>query len=148
MKDKTKRRAEQAMREIVTVWEQEANRNLVEELKKEDPLFSEYIKGWLANKDLSVRPNTAKFYRDYAKGHILQILGDFPVDTITWRILQEFCDCMLADHSKSTVKKFFIVIRGALDGAVRDEAIQAGPEHLVKWPKVERIQKARVVGRW
>lgn len=54
---------------------------------------------------------------------------------------------MLVDHSKSTVKKFFIVIRGALDDAVRDEAIQANPESLVKWPKTERIQKARALTR-
>ena len=52
---------------------------------------------------------------------------------------------MLASHSKSTVKKFFIVIRGALDDAVRDEAIQASPEHLVKWPKAERVQRARAL---
>ena len=43
------------------------------------------------------------------------------------------------------MKKFFIVIRGALDDAVRDDAIQASPEHLVKWPKAERIQKARAL---
>lgn len=145
VKDKTKRKAEQAMREIVAAWEQEANKNPAEEPKKETPLFSEYINGWLANKDLSVRPNTAKSYRDYAKVHILPALGNYPVDAITWRILQEFCDRMLASHSKSTVKKFFIVIRGALDDAVRDEAIQASPEHLVKWPKAERVQRARAL---
>lgn len=146
VKDKTKRRAEQAMKEIVEAWEAEANA-IPTEKPKEIPLFSEYIKGWLANKDLSVRPNTAKSYRDYAKVHILPALGDYPVNAITWRLLQDFCDRMLADHSKSTVKKFFIVIRGALDDAVRDEAIQASPEHLVKWPKAERVQKARALSK-
>lgn len=145
VKDKTKRRAEQAMREIVAAWEQEANSFPKEEQEKEAPMFSEYIKGWLSNKDLSVRPNTAKSYRDYARVHILPALGEHRVDTITWRTLQEFCDRMLASHSKSTVKKFFIVIRGALDDAVRDEAIQANPEHLVKWPKAERAQVARIL---
>lgn len=145
VKDKTKRRAEAVMREIVASWEQEANQRPPKALSKENSLFAEYINGWLSNKDLSVRANTAKSYRDYATVHILPALGGYTVDRITWRVLQEFCDRMLANHSKSTVKKFFIVIRGALDDAVRDEAIQASPEHLVRWPKVERVQKARAL---
>lgn len=143
VKDKTKRRAEQVMSEIVAGWEQEAKREPIEEPPKEDALFSEYVKGWLSNKDLSVRENTAKSYRDYASTHILPSLGNYPVTDITWRVLQEFCDRMLADHSKSSVKKFFIVIRGALEDAVRDGAIPSSPESLVKWPKAERVQKAR-----
>ncbi len=133
------------MNEILEAWEQEANRNPEEERKKEVPMFSEYVKGWLSNKDLADRPNTAKSYRDYARIHILPELGDYPVDAITWRVLQEFCDRKLADYAKSTVKKFFIVIRGALDDAVRDGAIQASPEHLVKWPRVERVQAGRAL---
>lgn len=147
VRDKTKRRAEQAMREIVAAWEQEANREPVRESSKGNVPFSEYVEGWLSNKDLSVRANTAKSYRDYAAVHIIPSLGAYPVGDITWRVLQEFCDCMLAGHSKSTVKKFFIVIRGSLDDAVRDGAIQASPEHLVKWPRAERVQKARALTR-
>lgn len=145
VKDKTKRRAEQAMREIVAVWEQEANQEPPKEPPKRGILFAEYINGWLSSKDLSVRANSAKSYRDYATVHILPALGNYPVGDISWRVLQEFCDRMLANHTKSTVKKFFIVIRGALDDAVRDDAIQASPEHLVKWPKAERVKKARAL---
>ena len=142
VKDKTKRRAEQVMREIVEAWEQEAKQEHITEPPKKDIRFGEYINGWLNSKDLSVRANTAKSYRDYAKVHIIPALGNYLVTDISWRILQEFCDRMLADHSKSTVKK---VIRGALDDAVRDDAIQANPEGLVKWPKAERVQKARAL---
>lgn len=145
VKDKTKRRAEQAMKKIVEAWEQETKQEPITEPPKKDVLFDEYIRGWLNNKDLSVRANTAKSYRDYANVHIIPALGNYPVSNISWRVLQEFCDRMLADHSKNTVKKFFIVIRGALDDAVRDEAIQVNPEGLVKWPKVERAQKARAL---
>lgn len=145
VKDKTKRRAEQAMREIVAVWEQEANQEPPKEPPKRNILFAEYINGWLSSKDLSVRANSAKSYRDYATVHILPALGDYPVGDISWRVLQEFCDRMLTNHAKSTVKKFFIVIRGALDDAVRDDAIQASPEYLVKWPKAEKVQTARAL---
>ena len=145
VKNKTKRRAEQVMREILETWENETKQEPITKPPKIDILFGEYINGWLNNKDLSVRANTAKSYRDYSRVHIIPALGSYPVSNISWRVLQEFCDRMLADHSKNTVKKFFIVIRGALDDAVRDEAIQANPEGLVKWPKAERAQKARAL---
>lgn len=145
VKDRTKRKAEQMLKEIVAEWELEANREPNNEVFRGDTLFSEYINGWLDNKDLMVRANTAKSYRDYADVHILPALGDYPVNKITWRTLQKFCDKMLKTHTKSTVKKFFIVIRGALDDALRDDAILTNPERLVRWPKAERVQKARAL---
>lgn len=107
--------------------------------------FEYYVEEWLSNRELLVRANTAKSYRDYAKTHILPALGSIRVDQITWRILQKFCDRQLATHTKATVKKYFIVIRGALDDAMRDGVIQMNPEHLVRWPKAERISKARAL---
>lgn len=145
VKDGTKRRAEQRMREIVSEWELESNREPVEESHRGDTPFSEYINGWLDSRDSLVRPNTAKSYRDYAKVHILPALGGYPVNKITWRTLQKFCDELLKDHTKNTVKKVFIVVRGALDDALRDEAILTNPERLVRWPKAERKEKARVL---
>lgn len=145
VKDKTKRKAELMMKTIIEGWQEEADQVPVVEPPKEIPLFSEYVNGWLNNKDVSVRANTAKSYQDYARVHILPALGSYPVTDITWRVLQEFCDRMLADHSKKSVKKYFIVIRGALDDAVRDETIQSNPESLVKWPKAKPEQKARAL---
>jgi len=147
VKDKTKRKAELMMKEIIEGWSNEANETPAAEPPKEVPLFSEYVKGWLSNKDVSVRANTAKSYQDYARVHILPALGDYPVTDITWRVLQEFCDRMLVNHSKKSVKKYFIVIRGALDDAVRDGAIPSNPESLVKWPKAKQEQKARALSK-
>ena len=147
VKDKTKRKAELMMKTIIEGWQAEANQVPVTEPPKEIPLFSEYVNGWLNNKDVLVRANTAKSYQDYARVHILPALGNYPVTDITWRVLQEFCDRMLVDHSKKSVKKYFIVIRGALDDAVRDGAIQVNPESLVKWPKAKPEQKARALSR-
>lgn len=145
VKDGTKRRAEQRMKEIVSEWELEANRELVEKTYRGDTPFSKYINEWLDSRDSLVRPNTAKSYRDYAKVHILPALGDYPVDKITWRTLQKFCDEMLKGHTKNTAKKVFIVVRGALDDALRDEAILANPERLVRWPRAERVEKSRAL---
>lgn len=100
--------------------------------------FSYYVNEWLNNRDKLVRPNSAKSYRDYAKNHILPAFGNIPVDQITWRMLQEFCNQLLTNHAKSSVKKLFIVIRGALEDAVKDDVIQRNPAGLVSLPKVAR----------
>ena len=147
VKDKTKRKAELMMKTIIEGWQEEAMQTTVIEKPKEIPLFAEYVNGWITNKDISVRANTAKSYQDYARVHILPALGSYQVTDITWRVLQEFCDRMLTDHSKKSVKKYFIVIRGALDDAVRDEAIPSNPESLVKWPREKQEQKARALSR-
>lgn len=74
--------------------------------------FKEYVEAWLDTREMNVRPNTLKSYQDYADVHIIPKLGNYRVEEITWRILQEFADRLLKSHSRNTVKKFFIVIRG------------------------------------
>ena len=98
--------------------------------------FSYYVEEWLSNREKLVRPNSAKSYRDYAKNHILPAFGSIPVDQITWRMLQEFCNQLLTNHAKASVKKIFIVIRGALEDAVKDDVIQKNPERLINLPKI------------
>lgn len=149
VKDNTKRAAEAKMREIVAEWEAEANetpcRMPRSGFQSEHVLFEDYVEAWLANRELSVRPNSAKSYRDYANTHIIPELGGYHVEQITWRVLQKFCDSKLKDHSKSSVKKYFIVIRGAMDDAVRDGVIPSNPERLVRWPKGSPSKKARAL---
>ena len=65
VKDKTKRKAEMMMKTIIEEWEKEAAQAPIVEEPKRTPLFSEYVDGWLNNKDVSVRANTAKSYQDY-----------------------------------------------------------------------------------
>lgn len=133
VKNSTKRQAKQLAPEIA--------KQLAEAPPPPPPVvrqFGYYVEEWLNNRDLTVRANTAKTYRDYAKNHILPSLGSYPVDEITWRMLQRFCDGLLATHSKPSVKKYFIVIRGALEDAMRDGAIQMNPERLVRWARAER----------
>ena len=100
--------------------------------------FKEYVEAWLDTREMNVRPNTLKSYQDYADVHIIPKLGNYRVEEITWRILQEFADRLLKSHSRNTVKKFFIVIRGVLDDAVRDGVILSNPALLVRLPKGEK----------
>ena len=56
VKDHTKRRAEEAMREILAQWEIEANTAPV----VHDPLFGEYVKKWIERKSFKLRENSVQ----------------------------------------------------------------------------------------
>lgn len=89
---------------------------------------------------MTARPNTAKGYRDYATKHILPALGNYDVREITWRVLQNFYNGLLKTHKVNSVKKFDIVVSGALEDAIRDGVLEINPSKLVKWPKREKFE--------
>lgn len=115
-------------------------------VKGETP-FEVYVNDWLDGKEMDTRENTAKSYRDYATNHVLPALGKTPVKDIDWKTLQRLCKKWATDHAKSSVKKYFIVIRGALDDAIRDGAITQNPVSLVKWPKEEKSEVSKALSR-
>lgn len=131
VKDNTKRKALQVMTEILAEWEKEAN----ETLPDHDLTLRYYVEAWLRDKETTTRPNTVKSYRDYANLHILPALGDVSVRDITWRTLQRLYEGLLKTHKVVTVRKYDIVVSGALEDAVRDDVIPVNPAALVKWPK-------------
>lgn len=131
VKDNTKRKAAQAMAEILAQWEKEAN----ETLPDHDLTLRYYVEAWLRDKETTTRPNTVKSYRDYANLHILPALGNVSVRDITWRTLQRLYEGLLKTHKVVTVRKYDIVVSGALEDAVRDDVIPVNPAALVKWPK-------------
>ena len=89
---------------------------------------------------MTARANTARSYRDYASKHILPALGNYDVQKITWRVLQNFYNGLLKTHKVNSVKKFDIVVSGALEDAIRDGVLEINPAKLVKWPKREKFE--------
>ena len=131
-----KREAQKRQREILAQLEEDAK----QVKPKHDTSFAYYVNGFLEGKDVIARPNTAKGYHDYAKKHILPALGSYDVQEITWRLLQNFYNGLLKTHKVNSVKKFDIVINGALEDAIRDGVLEINPAKLVKWPKREKFE--------
>lgn len=136
IKDNTKRRAEQAMREIVAGWEKEANAVPI----KHDPLFSEYVQKWLDKKAICRQANTVKSYRDYANTHILPAFGNIKVRQMTLQHLQMYYKEKLKTLSVNTAKKHHVVISGALLDAVRDGVIPVNFADYVEFPKAKKFE--------
>lgn len=124
------------MRDIVEAWEAEANA----EPEKPDPLFSEYIERWLDKKSVTRRANTALSYRQYADLHVLPALGGYKVRELTLQVLQDYAAEKLKKLSVRSVRKFFIVISGALLDAVRDGIIPANIAEYVEFPEAEKFE--------
>ena len=136
-----KRKAEEEMKIILSVWESEANAAAIPEQK--DPLFREYVQRWIAKKAATRRENSVLSYRSYADNHILPMLGDMKVREITPHTLQEYVNRKLEVLSVKSVKKHMPVIRGALQEAYRDDIIESNFAYMpkiVEFPPEKRFE--------
>lgn len=136
VKNNTKRRAGQRMKEIIAQWEHEANAEPV----KNDPLFSECVEKWLQDKSSSIRQNTAAFYRQYADCYIIPALGNVKIRDMTYQSLRAYYDEQLERLSVSSVKKQHLIINGAIKKAVADGVIPANFASSIKFPKAKRYE--------
>ena len=137
VKDNTKRQAQEIMRAFAEAWEKEANTPPV---AVKDPLFSEYVEKWLQKKEATKRANTSLSYRQYAELHIIPEFGKYKVKDITRQMLQEYANMKLKKLSVSSVKKQFIVIRGALHDAAVDDVISSNPAENVEFPEAVKFE--------
>ena len=136
VKDHTKRRAEEAMKEILTQWEIEANTVPA----VHDPLFGEYVEKWLKKKSFDLRENSLKTYRDYANKHIIPGLGHLKVRKMTIQDLQCYYEEKLKVLSVRSLKKQHCVVSGALYEAELDQLIPANFAKDFKFPKATKFE--------
>ena len=138
-KNNTKRKAELAMREILAQWEREANRVVYED----DPLFSEYVQKFLDRSAMEHRENTTCTYTGYAKTYILPTLGNIKVREIKRQHIQSFYDDLFEKgKSANSIRKYAVIISGALHLAVLDEIIpyNIAKDGSIKVPKAKRYR--------
>jgi len=136
VKDHTKRRAEEAMKEILAQWEIEANAIPV----VHEPIFSEYVEKWLKKKSFDLRANSLKSYRDYADKHIIPGIGHLKVRQMTTQDLQSSYEGKMESLSVRSLKKQHCVVSGALYEAELDQLIPANFAKDFKFPKATKFE--------
>lgn len=136
VKDHTKRRAEEAMRDILAQWRIEANTTPM----VHDPLFGDYVEKWLKKKSFDLRENSLKSYRDYADKHIIPGLGYLKVRKMTIQDLQVYYEEKLKTLSVRSLKKQHCVVSGALYEAELDQLIPANFAKDFKFPKATKFE--------
>lgn len=138
VKDNTKRKAEAKAKEIA----QELEKHILDSVHTEEPLFSAYVKLWLEKKGKSIKGNTLKSYKDYADVHILPFFGELKVTEVTYRVLQDYVDIKAKTQTAQSIKKHFVVIKGAMLEAMRDGVIVTDPTVCVEYPKEKKFEGA------
>ena len=123
VKDKTKNRAKKLAPEIASEVVKAFRREVGCDSARHMETFKDYVEEWVSFRKRSTWANTAMSYRGYAEKHIIPKLGGYKVQEIDWRILQRFCDNLLKTHKCASVRKYMIVVSGALKDAMKDGVI-------------------------
>lgn len=131
-----KRKAEAAMRDIVSAWEQQ----ILASIPGNNTAFSVLASRWLEQKQFSIRSNTAASYKDMLDKHILPALGKTPVGDLTRQAIQQYFEQLQrAGISTNTMKKHRVIIRGVLRDAVQEDIVTANVADYVSLPKRQKF---------
>ena len=131
-----KRKAEAAMRDIVSAWEQQ----ILASIPGNNTAFSVLASRWLEQKQFSIRSNTAASYKDLLDKHILPALGKTPVGELTRQAIQQYFEQLQrAGISTNTMKKHRVIIRGVLRDAVQEDIVTANVADYVSLPKRQKF---------
>ena len=102
--------------------------------------FSKLYELWLANYELTVKPNTLHNTKAFFKNHILPDLGNFYIEKLT--IFR--CQQIVNKWSDGLPKTFIILYnfsKKIFDYAISNELIQRNPMKRVILPKIEQQKK-------
>ena len=96
-----------------------------------------YIKEWLNDKKLEVKPQTVEDYRYQLEKYVLPRIGKIKLSGLTPRHVQTMCTELASEISPQRANKCRRVLSGALSQAMRLELIGRNPCEAVKPKKVE-----------
>ena len=140
-KDKTKRKAEKMMKEIVKQWQDEAEGIA----RTVSPPFLVYVNRFMDRQKAKRRKaNTIKSYQGYINCHIKPKLGSVPTAELTLDDLEKFYAEYLMTHAVSSARKVHVVIRGAVKEAIRDGIFQYNFADRVEFPTSHKFSGAVV----
>ena len=131
-----KRKAEQALREVITEYE----RNHIEILRKSIP-FCEYVKMWLEEVKLRVEQTTHEGYESIINSHIYPYFQKLNVnlDDLRYHHLQAYYNLKFKRMSANSLRRHHIIINQVLKLALKRDLIANNPADKVTLPKVEKF---------
>jgi integrase len=131
----TKKEAEKAMREAITAWEKGTY------IEPSKMLFREYITDWLNDKKNSVKKQTWEGYEVLIRTHIIPVLGNVKVSSLTPNILQKFINDLMDSHlAPSSVRKIYAILNNALSKAEKWGMIPKNVASLIEKPKLIKTE--------
>ncbi|MFJ1796052.1 tyrosine-type recombinase/integrase [Kitasatospora griseola] len=85
---------------------------------------AEYLRQWLDEKALYLKPTTMARYRDYVEKDLIPALGDIPLDDLGRQHLRAYVTSELhAGRGKVTVHRIMATLSSALTSAVNDDRL-------------------------
>lgn len=132
----SKRAAQKTHRKIVYEYEQKKI------IYSEKMLFDNWIIKWLEQKKNEVELNTWEAYDLYAKKHIIPFFQErrITLSNISPQHIQEYYNSRITlGLSANSIKKHNVVIRGALQDALKKNLIAYNPADRATLPKLEKF---------
>ena len=130
-----KRRAEKALREALAQYERD---NIT--VCRPSILFANYILVWLEESKPGIQQITYDAYDSYVNLHIdpyFRKLG-VSLQELTYRHIQSYYTTKGKKLSANSLRKHHVVIRGALQKALKHDLIASNPADKTTLPKVEK----------
>lgn len=129
-----KRKAVQKMHEILTQLEMQRG------VLCDDFPLCELFERWMTEKKADVRENTLESYRYYLDKHIKPYFTNYTIKSVKAADIQTYYTKKLNEgQSGNTLLKHHIIIKGALDMAVRQNLLFKNPACDVKRPRKKKF---------
>ncbi|WP_138751821.1 site-specific integrase [Paenibacillus sinopodophylli] len=131
---RTQKEAKAAMAEM----ENDLNKNTFFEPSKTS--FNDFMRDFLNDKKLQVKPQTLTTYTALINNHILPFLGEFKLSELTPRLIQNLYNRLFenGELSDENIQKCHTLINAAMKKAVTWDMIQKNPTSIVPRPKARK----------
>lgn len=104
--------------------------------------LAEWLDQWLENEILgSVRASSWQTYRNIIKKHILPVLGEMKLSTITPSVIHDFVTALESSSlSYNTIKGVYRLLKAALRCAFEEGMIEKNPCRKIKIQRIEQVE--------
>lgn len=104
--------------------------------------LGEWLDEWLENEILgSVRASSWQTYRNIIKKHILPVLGEMKLSTITPSVIHDFVTALESSSlSYNTIKGVYRLLKAALRCAFEEGMIEKNPCRKIKIQRIEQVE--------